>query len=234
MVHLKRLMTPKTWIIERKTKKWTVKPSPGPHPSQRSIPLLLLIRDYLSYADTAREARRIIGTREVMVDGKHQTNSKFPCGFMDVLSILKTKEHYRILLDARGFLRLTPIEAKNAKWKLCRIENKTTIKNGKMQLNLHDGRNIITEGDYKTGDVLKITVPEQEITDVFPLAKGNLAMVIGGKHAGEIAEIEEVEIMKNPKPNVVKLKGFSTIKMYVFPIGKEKPVVEPPKVSIYE
>ena len=81
---------------------------------------------------------------------------------------------------------------------------------------------------------MKITVPEQEITDVFPLAKGNLAMVIGGKHAGEIAEIEEVEITKNPKPNVVKLKGFSTIKMYVFPIGKEKPVVEPSKVSIYE
>jgi len=234
MAHLKRLMAPKTWVIERKTKKWTVKPSPGPHATERSIPLLLLIRDYLNYADTAREAKRIIGEREVMVDGKHQTNPKFPCGFMDVISIPKIEEYYRILLDSKGVLRLTPITAEDAKWKLCKIENKTTIKNGKIQLNLHDGRNIIAEEEYKTGDVLKISLPQQEILDVFPLAKGNLAMIIGGKHAGEIEKIEEIEVTKNPKPNVVKLKGFSTIKPYVFPIGKDKPVVEPPKVSIYE
>ena len=77
-------------------------------------------------------------------------------------------------------------------------------------------------------------MPEQEILDVFPLASKNLAMIIGGKHAGDIAEIEEIEITRNPKPNVVKLKGFSTIKPYVFPVGKEKPVIELPRVNIYE
>lgn len=234
MAHLKRLMAPKTWNIERKTKKWTVKPAPGPHPKNKSIPLVLLIRDYLNYADTAREARRIIGTREILVDGTHQTDPKYPCGFMDVLSIPKTKEHYRILLDRRGFLRLTSIDAKEATWKLCRIENKTALKKGVTQLNLHDGRNIITQESYKTGDVLKITLPKQEVTEVLPLAVKCLAMITGGKHAGEIAEIEEIEITKNPKPNVVKLKGFSTIKPYVFPIGKDTPLVHPPEVSIYE
>ena len=234
MAHLKRLVAPKTWVIERKTKKWAVRPSPGPHPIEKSIPLLLLIRDYLKYADTAREARRIIGNREVIVDGKPQTNPKFPCGLMDVISIPKVEEHYRILLDSKGILRLTPIDAEDAKWKLCRIENKTTVKNGKIQLNLHDGRNIIADGNYKTGDVLKISLPEQEILDVFPLASKSLAMIIGGKHAGDIAEIEEIEITRNPKPNVVKLKGFSTIKPYVFPVGKEKPVIELPRVNIYE
>ena len=154
MAHLKRLVAPKTWVIERKTKKWAVRPSPGPHPMEKSIPLLLLIRDYLKYADTAREARRIIGNREVIVDGKPQTNPKFPCGLMDVISIPKIEEHYRILLDSKGILRLTPIAAEDAKWKLCRIDNKTTVKNGKIQLNLHDGRNIIADGNYKTGDVL--------------------------------------------------------------------------------
>ena len=153
---------------------------------------------------------------------------------MDVISLPNIDEYYRLLIDARGVIRLTPTTAADAKWKLCRIENKTILKKGHTQFNLHDGRNIITTEKYHTGDVLKLGVPEQEIMDLFPLAKGNLAMVIGGKHAGEIAEIEEIQETKNPKPNVVKLKGFTTITSYVFSIGKETPVIEPPKVSIYE
>ncbi|HHO57214.1 MAG TPA: 30S ribosomal protein S4e, partial [Thermoplasmatales archaeon] len=112
--------------------------------------------------------------------------------------------------------------------------DKTMVKGGKIQLNLHDGRNILVEEDtYKTGDVLKISLPEQEILDVIPLEAGNLAMITGGSHRGEIAEIEGVEITRNPMPNVVKLKGFSTIKPYVFPVGKDKPLVQLPGVEEY-
>lgn len=235
MAHLKRLKAPKTWRIERKVAKWTVKPSPGPHPVDRSIPLLIVVRDLLKLADTGREARKIIAAREILVDGRARRDYKFPCGFMDVISIPKMNEYYRVLFDSRGVLQLTKIDEERAKWKLCRIENKTMVKGGKIQLNLHDGRNIIVEGnEYKTGDVLRISVPEQEILEVIPMEKGNLAMIIGGKHTGQIAEIEEVIITRSPLPNIVKLKGFSTIKPYVFPIGKDKPLVQLPGAEVYE
>ncbi|MCD6330718.1 MAG: 30S ribosomal protein S4e [Thermoplasmata archaeon] len=235
MAHLKRLSAPKSWKLERKVAKWTVKPSPGPHPVERSIPLLLVVRDFLHLADTGREARKIISAREILVDGKPRRDYKFPCGFMDVISIPKMNLHYRVLFDSKGALSLVEIDEERAKWKLCRIENKTMVKGGKLQLNLHDGRNIVVgENEYKTGDVLRISVPEQEILEKIPMEKGILAMIIGGKHTGQIAEIEEVIVTRSPMPNIVKLKGFSTIKPYVFPIGKDKPLVQLPGAEGYE
>lgn len=234
MTHLKRLRAPLTWKTERKTKKWAVAPSPGPHPAERSIPLAIVIRDYLKLAGTAREAKKIISSRDVLVDGKARIDHKFPCGLMDIVSFPKIEEHYRVLIDSRGILRLVKITEEEAKWKLSRIENKTVIKKGKMQLNMHDGRNIIVEeDDYKTGDVLKISIPEQEIIEKIPMKKGYVALIIGGTHAGEISEIEEIMITMSPSPNIVKLKEFSTIKQYVFSVGKDKPMIELPKVDVY-
>ena len=232
MAHLKRLSAPRKWKLERKTKKWGVKVSPGPHPIERSISLLVILRDFLGYANKAKEARYIINNGQIYVDGILRKNYKFPCGFMDVISIPKTDENFRILLDARGFLRVVKIPKENAIWKLSRIENKTIISGGKTQLNLHDGKNILDGSDYSTGDVLKIGLPNHEILDSIQLKKGNLAMIIGGKHIGEIAEIEEIEITKSISPNLVHLKGFSTIKPHVFPIGKDKPEIKIPTESI--
>ena len=235
MAHLKRFSAPETWRIERKTKKWAIHPSPGPHPVDRSLPLAVVVRDYLKLADSAREAKKIIAARKILIDGKARRDHKFPCGLMDVVSIPDMDEHYRILFDSKGHLRLVKIDGEEAKWKLSRVENKTIVKGGKLQLNLHDGRNIIAgENVYSTGDVLKISIPEQEIMEKIPLAKGYLALITGGIHTGEIAEIDEIVVTKSPMPNIVKLKGFSTIKPYVFPIGKDKPLVELPKVEIYE
>jgi len=234
MVHMKRLKAPRTWRIGRKVAKWTVKPSPGPHPYKQSVPLLIIVRDFIKLADRAKEAKKIITSHEVYVDGRARRDYKFPCGLMDVISIPKINEHYRILFDTRGFLRAVKIDEERARWKLCRIENKTMVKGGKIQLNLHDGRNmIVDENSYRTGDALRISLPEQEILEVIPMEAGNLAMITGGKHRGEIAEIEGVEITRNPMPNIVKLKGFTTIKPYVFPVGKDKPLVQLPGVEEY-
>ncbi|MHA1832356.1 MAG: 30S ribosomal protein S4e, partial [Candidatus Baldrarchaeia archaeon] len=43
--HLKRLPAPRFWPIHKKEFKWTVRPSPGPHPMNRCLPLLLIVRD---------------------------------------------------------------------------------------------------------------------------------------------------------------------------------------------
>lgn len=234
--HLKRLNAPRTLQLHRKEETWTVRPTSGPHPLEKSIPLGLIIRDYLNLVDTLREAKRIITNGEVLVDGVKRKNYKFPCGLMDVISVPKIKKDYRILFDRRGKLTLVPAASKDATWKLCRIENKTIVKGKQTQLNLHDGRNqIVKKDEYKTGDVLKISFKDKKISDIYKFEKGAVSIIIGGSHIGEVANIEDVEIISSSKPNLAKMKGktdFSTIQEYVFLIGKEKPVIELPEVKM--
>lgn len=225
--HLKRRAAPLPWHTTKKTDIWITRPRPGPHPMEVGVPLQVVIRDMLGYCDTATEARKIIGGREILVDGKVVTDYKRPIGFMDVLSIPKTKEHFRVVLDSKGHLQLSPITKDRAKWKLVRIEDKTMVKGGRIQLNLHDGRNILLKKDqYKTKDVLKIELPSQKILDSFSFSSGNMAVVMGGRHAGEMAPIKSTEVTRSPKPNYVQFaKGFSTIQNYVFVVGKKDPEI---------
>jgi small subunit ribosomal protein S4e len=234
--HIKRLTIPKSWKIPKKEVKWAVKVSPGKHPQKSSMPLGMVLRDMLGYADNMREARRIIGSRKILVDGKVEIDHKAPVGFMDVISIPESNEHYRMLFDAKGRLTLIQIDDERAKWKLVRIDNKTYVRGGRVQLNLHDGRNILVDRDkdvYKTGDVLKIAIPEQKIIRHIPLKEGNKAMIIGGTHGGSLATVKKYEIIRGPEPNMVSFEeGFSTIKDYVFIVGTETPEVKIPEVKV--
>ena len=232
--HMKRLAVPRSWSVPKKEKKWATKPRAGPHPTERSLPLLMVVRDQLGYADTNREAKRIIGAAEVHVDGKPTRDHKRPVGFMDVVSFPKINENYRMLFDKKGKLRLVKIDKAHAKWKLARIENKSTVKGGKLQLNLHDGKNILVEkNEYKTGDVLKLSLPSQDIMASYELGRGNIAMVIGGKHSGEVSIITEYTVTQTSQDNPVEFKdGFSTGKSHVFVIGKKTPEIKLPEEKV--
>ncbi|OEC88059.1 MULTISPECIES: 30S ribosomal protein S4e [Methanobacterium] len=231
--HLKRFKAPKHWPIHPKENKWTTKPNAGPHAIEGSLPLLLIVRDILGVADNAREAKRIINNGEILVDGRARKDYKFPVGFMDVIEIPKSEKVYRVLPDEKGRLTLHSIVAENKDFKLCKITEKTTISGGKTQLNLHDGRNHIVDNGYKVGDVVILKVPEQEITDSIDFVKGNIGLITGGKHTGEIGRIKEINITKSSMPNTVEMetedkKTFLTLKDYVFVIGKEEPAIALP------
>jgi small subunit ribosomal protein S4e len=234
--HLKRLAAPRAVRLHRKEKIWTVKSSPGPHPLDKSIPLSLIVRDYLGLCDTYKEVKRVIASGDILVDAVKRKDHKFPCGLMDVISVPKLKKNFRVLFDQNGKLALVPISAKDAEWKLYRLENKTVVKGNKIQLNLHDGKNkLVKKDEYKTGDVLKISFKDNKITDVFKFDKGNVSMIIGGSHIGQIANIQDIQIVPSSKPNLAKMKGdkeFSTIADYIFPIGKTKPIIILPEVKM--
>ena len=206
--HLKRYKAPKSWPIHPKEDTWTVKPAPGSHAIEDSLPLLVIIRDILGLADNSREAKRIINTGP------------------------KTEENYRILLDTKGRLTLHPISAEDASYKLAKVVNKSTIKGGKTQLNLHDGRNVLVDEDVYAGqDVICIGIPEQEIKENFKFEDGVVVLVTGGKHTGELGKIQEVIVDESSKPNtaiIEKANGdsFLTLKEYAFVIGKDEPAID--------
>jgi len=229
--HLKRLPAPRSWKIARKEFVWAYKPRPGPHPAAAAVPLAMALREMLKVAGNAREAERLIFGRSVHVDGKVVADPKFPVGLMDVLTLAPTKESFRMLLDARGKLTLLPIESGEAAWKLCRVRGKSTVRGGKFQVQLHDGRTILLpKSEYATGTTLKVALPKQNVLSALPLAEGNIALLTGGQHAGELAHVARVERTRNPRANVVHFQeGFSTIIDYVFVVGAKTPEIRVPE-----
>jgi len=229
---LKRLNAPKSWPVTRKSHVWVTSPNPGPHSLDGCMPLSVVLRDMLKVVDTAAEAKKVLSAKKVLVDGKVITEEKFPVGLMDVVSIPANGKHYRMLLDDRGKFILVEITEDRAKWKLCRIENKTYVSGGRLQLNLHDGRNMLVESDiYKTGDVLKIELPTQKVIEAFKLVQGNVAMIVSGANAGQINVVDEQIEERSTAPNLVRFKnGKLTVKDNVFVIGNKTPEVVLPEV----
>ena len=163
--HLKRLAMPRSWPLPRKTSIWVTRPTPGSHSLELCMPISLVIRDVLGYARSTREVRHILHNGHALIDGRVCKDVRRGVGLMDVLTLGET--NYRCVLDHNGRLRYRTISAAEAGWKVCRIEGKSTIKGGKTQLNLHDGRNIIVDdaSEYSTGSSLKISLPGQEVLE---------------------------------------------------------------------
>jgi len=235
--HLKRLAAPEFWPVLRKEAKWTVKPSPGPHPASRSLPLLIIVREVLGYAKTYREARKIIAEGHILVDGVVRRDYKFPVGYMDVIEIRASGEYFRVVPVPTRVVALVPISREEASYKLCRIENKTTVKGGRIQLNLHDGRNIVLPPEegrkFTTLSTVKIAVPGNEILDYLGLEKGVLATVIGGINVGRVGRILSIsEGVRHYRKLVIveDVRGgtFSTSLDKVFVIGVSKPEITLP------
>jgi len=225
--HLKRLAMPRSWPLPRKTSVWVSKPKPGAHSLERGMPLNMIMRDVLGVATSNREVRHILNQGLVSIDGRVCKETRRSVGLMDVLTL--GEDNYRCVLDHKGRLRYRPIPASDASWKVCRIEGKTTIKGGKTQLNLHDGRNVIVDdaSAYSTNDALKLALPSQDILEHIAFAEGTRCFLIGGVHVGTFADVREYIVKRSSMANEVQFDEFGTTVDNVFAVGKaDLPVTE--------
>jgi small subunit ribosomal protein S4e len=243
---LKRKPAPRFWPIHRKEFVWVVKPSPGPHSLENCLPLTIVLRDILGFAKTRKEAKTIVSQGKVYVDGKVRREDNFPAGLMDVISIPDIDKCFRILPSSKGLI-LHPINKEESNFKLCRIENKKVVEKGHIQLNLHDGSNIMVkvadpknpqEDAYKTLDTVKISLPERQILEHIRMKENNFTIITSGKNIGKygkIIEIEETEGKKrmNFLVTIEDEKGsrYQTILSFVFAIGEAQPLISIPEAT---
>lgn len=221
MARLKRLNAPKWWPIERKQGKFVIKPR-GPH--SMAIPLQVVIRDVLKLAETAKEAKTIINRGDVLVDGTKRKDIKYGIGPMDIIGIPLLKKSWRAI--PKNGLTFVETEGSDAKLKICRIMDKKILKGKKIQLNLSDGKNILTETDYSTKDSLLIEIPSQKIIDVFKFKKGNIVLVTGGKNEGLVSKIDEID-EKNKRIWLKKEKQKTEVPIkLVTVVGKDESAIK--------
>lgn len=182
----------------------------------------------LGIVDTRAEAKRVLSEGNVLVDGVSRKDLRFPVGLLDVITIPLENVAYRMLLDRKGRLEVHKLADINAN-KLCRIDGKTIVKGGAVQLNLNDGTNIIGSNDYKAKDSLILSMPDKEIVKHIKYEVGNLAMIVGGRHTGEIGTIKEINTVRSSRHNTVSISGeydFETIEDFVVVIGENEPEIK--------
>jgi small subunit ribosomal protein S4e len=245
-LRLKRKPAPRFWPIHRKEFQWAVKPSSGPHSLEKCLPLSLVLREFLGVAKTRKEAKKIISQGKICVDGKVRRKDNFPVGLMDVISIPELNGFYRVLPSHKG-LFLNPINKEKADFKLFRVEDKTTVRNGASQIALHDGSTMRVKAEdpenptqiiYETFSTLKLSLPEKQVLDQLKTKKGNLAIITGGKNIGKqgrIIEIEKTVAKKRRNALVViedeKGNRYQTILDFVFSMGGTQSLISLPEAN---
>merc|ERR1712188_200762 len=187
-------------------------------------PMVIVLRNRLKYALTRKEVFLIAAQRLIKVDNKVRTDTRYPIGFMDVVSIPKTSENFRFSYDAKGRFLIHRISEEEARYKLCKVEDVAIGRNAIPYLVTHDGRTIrYPDPMIKVQDTIKFSLESNSIVGHVSFDIGNLAMIVGGNNLGRIGVVERRE--KHPgSHDIVHLKDtagnqFATRLDNVFIIG---------------
>jgi small subunit ribosomal protein S4e len=225
--HLKRVNAPHHWMLSKMGGIFAPRPSSGPHKLRECLPLVILLRNRLRYALTGREVTLILMQRIVKVDGKVRTDATFPAGFMDVVSIDRTNEHFRLLYNTKGRFALHRIKNEEANFKLCKVRRVQLGPEGIPFLSTHDGRTIrYPHPDVKVNDTIKVNLESGKIEDHVKFGVGNLVMCTGGRNLGRVGLLKTVE--RHPGSYTIVYvedlagKTFATRVENVFSVGSGK------------
>jgi small subunit ribosomal protein S4e len=173
---------------------WASRPSQGPHKLRECLPITVILRERLKYALTNKESMQICMERCVKVDGKIRTDHTFPAGFMDVISLEKSNDRFRLLYDTKGRYVLHRIDREEAQYKLCRI-NKVYVGANKVPCAVtHDGRTLrYPDPDTKVNDCVKINIATGKMSDTIKFDMGALVMITKGHNCGRVGTLMHVE-----------------------------------------
>ena len=129
-----------------------------------------------------------------------------------------------MIFDSKGRLKMKEIGEEESKIKIGKIVGKTVMSRGKIQFNLHDGKNILNGEKGKVGDSLVLELPDNKIKQVLELKKEAYVYLLKGKHAGNHGVLQSIEGNK-----IVYQKGkekIETLKDYALVIGEKEPLIK--------
>ena len=184
MAHLKRQKLTKKMPLPRKGTTYIAKANS--HVGE-SVPTVIAVRDLLHLARNAKEVKLLKNEKKLKINGVLVKDIRQP---VKILNVLEADKAYTLTLTTNGKFTFEPTKTKDQR--LCKVIGKKIQKAHKIQLNLHDGSNIIISDKEKIriNDSIYIDFKGKLKTQV-PLEKGKKALVISGNHLGSKGKITE-------------------------------------------
>jgi small subunit ribosomal protein S4e len=166
----------------------------------------------------------------IAIDGKIRKNTRYPVGFMDVVTLLKTNTSFRLLYDCKGRFGLNKITKQEAETKLCKVKCRAMGPKDVPYIVTHDGRTIrYPNPEIKKNDSIKLDLTNGQITGVYKFELGTQIMVTGGNNIGRVGVVSKID-KHDGSYTIVHVKDergatFSTRQSNVFVIGTKKPEI---------
>ena len=192
-MHLKRQKVPKSWPIYRKGTKYIVRPRVD---VKKGLPVLIVLRDILKIVQNRKEAKRAIHMKYILLNNKPVTDERASVLLFDVLTLRPSKKSYRVELSINKKIEVNEIKEKESNNKIAKIMDKKMLKGKRMQLNLSDGKNFLSDIQCNTNDSVLINFKEKQIEKCIPLKKNSEAFVFAGKHTGEKGVVKKIDAEK--------------------------------------
>lgn len=188
-MHIKRLTVGKFWPVPRKGTKYLAVPK---HNKIKAIALVVVMRDILKLVRNKRELKRLLNEKKVLVNGKAVKETNYPLSLFDILSLHELKKSYKVLLSKEKKMIFEEVSGKESEMKVYKVLDKKILPGKKIQLNLMDGRNIISKEKVNVGDSIKFNLKDNKEEGVIKLEKGKEVFITDGKHAGYEGKIEDI------------------------------------------
>jgi len=188
-MHLKRQNIGGFWPVPKKGTKYLAVAS---HNQENSIPLVVVMRDLLKLVKNKKELKRALNEKQIKINNKEIREVNYPVSIFDVISLVNSKKNYKAVLSDKKKMVFNEISEKDAETRIYKIIGKKMLPKKIIQLNLMDGRNIISKEKADTGDSVLFNFKENKIVKIIPLEKGKKAFIIKGKHAGNEGKIDEI------------------------------------------
>ncbi|MEK6914156.1 MAG: hypothetical protein AABW83_00740 [Nanoarchaeota archaeon] len=205
-MHKNRKNTGNFWPVPRKGTKYV---AVSLHNKNNSIPLSVVVRDILKLVRNIRELKKVLNEKEIKINGKEIRDIKYPLSLFDVLTI--HDKNYRCNFNGKKtFFE----EIKNdVNLKVLKIIGKKNLGKNKIQLNLMDGRNIITNEKANVNDSIVFDFNSKKIKKIIKIEKGSYAFVVSGKNSGAKGKILEILNINGKK--LVKIDTGNKINVWI-------------------
>ena len=167
------------------------------------MPLVVVMRDVLKFVQNKKELKRILNEKGISINHKEIRETNYPIALFDVLSF--ANKNYKAMLSEHRKMIFEEITAKQAETKVYKVMSRKLLSKNKSQLNLMQGKNILTEDKIKTGDSVVLSLKDNKIIKTLPMEKGQVGFALKGKHMGSFGKI--IDIMDRGGKSIAKIES---------------------------
>lgn len=153
--------------------------------ARQGIPVVVAVRDMLGLARTTSEVKAMVTNKLLKINGRDVKDCKEG---LALFSILEAGKKYRLTVLKTGRFAL---EETKDDYRIAKVIGKKILKKGLVQLNLHDGTNIISKEKINVGGSLKLDI-KGKMKSAIKLDKGSKVFIMSGRSMGNEGEIKEV------------------------------------------